>query len=69
MEAYSKSVAEAATVVDGGKPENVEDINLDFVQLESDISYKPIMIAQTGSKDLTKQASKTQGQTELSTVL
>ena len=62
MEAYSKSVAEAANIVDGGKEEApVDENNLDFlqldsslVQLDSNVNYKPISIAQTGSKDLTK---------------
>ena len=54
MEEYSKSVAEAANIVDGGKAEEkIDDYNLDFVQLDSQINYKPIMIAQTGSKDMT----------------
>ena len=46
MEAYSKSVADAANIVDGGKEEvQIDENNLDFVQLESDVNYKPIMIA------------------------
>lgn len=69
MEAYSKSVAEAANIVDGGKEEPVDENNLDFVQLDSKINYEPIMIAQTGSKDLTKQASKNQNQVEISSIL